>query len=216
VEASRNFANKIWNASRFVIMNLKGFKPGELQLEKTSLKDRWILSRINEVTKDVTESLEKFEIGLAAQKLYDFFWSELCDWYIEMAKTDLYSEDEERKLFSQKMLVACLKRVLQLLHPFMPFITEEIWQQLPHEESSIMVSKWPDYNCDWAFEDVSDMEIIMDCIRGIRNIRAEMNVEPGKKAEVVVRPYDDEALNILKDNKEIVYSLARVSKMYFL
>jgi valyl-tRNA synthetase len=216
VEASRNFANKIWNASRFVIMNLKGFKPGEVQLEKASLKDRWILSRINEVTKDVTESLEKFEIGLAAQKLYDFFWSELCDWYIEMAKIDLYSEDEERKLFSQKMLVACLKRVLQLLHPFMPFITEEIWQQLPHEESSIMVSKWPDYNCDWAFEDVSDMEIIMDCIRGIRNIRAEMNVEPGKKAEVVVRPYDDEALNILKDNKEIVYSLARVSKMLFI
>ncbi len=216
VESSRNFANKIWNASRFVIMNLEGFKPGELNVGKTSLKDRWILSRINEVTGDVTESLEKYEIGLAAQKIYDFFWSEFCDWYIEMAKVDLYSEDDERKPVTQQVLFICLERALKLLHPFMPFITEEIWQHLPHTGKSIMVSEWPDYNSDWAFEDASQMEVIMDCIRGIRNIRAEMNVDPGKKAGVVVRTYDNDALKVLRGNKDIVYSLARVSEMNFL
>jgi valyl-tRNA synthetase len=216
VESSRNFANKIWNASRFVIMNLESFRPDELDLGKTSLKDRWILSRINEVTGDVTESLEKFEIGLAAQKIYDFFWSEFCDWYIEMAKVDLYSEDDERELVTQQVLFICLERALKLLHPFMPFITEEIWQHLPHVGKSIMVSEWPDCNSDWTFDDASEMEVIMDCIRGIRNIRAEMNVEPGKKACVVVRAYDNDALKVLRGNKDIVYSLARVSEMYFL
>ena len=131
VEASRNFANKIWNASRFMMMNLGDFKPSEIDVKRLSLKDRWILKRINDVTRDVTDSLEKYEIGIAAQKIYDFFWSEFCDWYIEMAKIDLYGENDKAKRCTEQVLSTVLEQALKLLHPFMPFITEEIWQHIP-------------------------------------------------------------------------------------
>ncbi|WP_422447310.1 valine--tRNA ligase [Thermoanaerobacterium sp. DL9XJH110] len=216
VESSRNFANKIWNASRFVMMNLEGFESGEIDTTQLTLKDRWILKRINDVTRDVTESLDEFEIGMAAQKIYDFFWSEFCDWYIEMAKIDLYGGDEEAKQRTRAVLWTTLERALKLLHPFMPFITEEIWQNIPHLGKSIMVSDWPKFNPDWDFEDAKDMEIIMDAVRGIRNIRAEMNVPPAKKARVFARVGDPGVLNILKENVNVIYSLAKVENMEFL
>ncbi|MDD4568647.1 MAG: valine--tRNA ligase [Tepidanaerobacteraceae bacterium] len=215
VEASRNFANKIWNASRFVMMNLEGFKSDKIEKERLSLKDRWILKRINDVTRDVTDSLEKFEIGIAAQKIYDFFWSEFCDWYIEMAKIDLYGANSDAKESTQQVLLLVMEHALRLLHPFMPFITEEIWQHIPHEGNSIMISPWPEYQPEWEFEDASQMELVMDAVRGIRNIRAEMNVPPGKKAVAFAQVSDSTIMNILKNNLDIFYSLAKVSEMKF-
>jgi valyl-tRNA synthetase len=216
VEASRNFANKIWNASRFVIMNLEGFKPGDFEAEKLSLKDRWILKRLNDITKEITEAMEKFEIGIAAQKIYDFFWSEFCDWYIEMAKIDLYGGDEHAKKRTQQVLWMSLERALKLLHPFMPFITEEIWQKLPHTGKSIMVSAWPEYNPEWDFADAKDMDVIMDAVRSIRNIRAEMNISPARKVKVISRIGDSIIGDIIKDNIKIIYSLAKVEDMEFI
>lgn len=214
VEASRNFANKIWNASRFVMMNLEDFdKEKRIDKSKLSLKDKWILSRLNDITGEVTEFLDNFEIGIAAQKLYDFFWSEFCDWYIEMAKNDLYGEDKEAKERTQYVLWYVLEQVLTLLHPFMPFITEEIWQHIPHEGKSIMVSDWPKYRKDLDFVDAKDMNIVMDAIRGIRNIRADMNVVPSKKASVIVRVTDEKVGKLLESNLDIIYSLAKVSDM---
>ncbi|RKL63437.1 valine--tRNA ligase [Thermoanaerobacteraceae bacterium SP2] len=216
VEASRNFANKIWNASRFVLMNLEGFKLGEVDIQGLTLKDRWILKRINYITKEVTQALDKFEIGIAAQNIYDFFWSEFCDWYIEMAKIDLYGGDEVAKKRAQQVLYFVLERALKLLHPFMPFITEEIWQHLPHDGKSIMVSKWPEYDPAWDFGDAEDMEVVMDAVRGIRNIRAEMNVSPAKKAKAVARVSDPFVMDILKNSTEIIHTLAKVEDMEFI
>jgi valyl-tRNA synthetase len=216
VEASRNFANKIWNASRFVMMNLEGFKPGEVDIQALTLKDRWILKRINDITKEVTQALDKFEIGIAAQNIYDFFWSEFCDWYIEMAKIDLYGGDDLAKKRAQQVLYFVLERALKLLHPFMPFITEEIWQHLPHDGRSIMVSKWPEYDPAWDFGDAEDMEVVMDAVRGIRNIRAEMNVSPAKKAKAVARVSDPFVMDILKNSTEIIHTLAKVEDMEFI
>ncbi len=215
VEASRNFANKIWNASRFMMMNLGDFKPSEIDVKRLSLKDRWILKRINDVTRDVTDSLEKYEIGIAAQKIYDFFWSEFCDWYIEMAKIDLYGENDKAKRYTEQVLSTVLEQALKLLHPFMPFITEEIWQHIPHEGNSIMTSPWPKYREEWEFEDADQMELVMDAVRGIRNIRAEMNVPPSKKASAFARVSDPSVMNILKSNMEVIYSLAKVSEIEF-
>jgi len=216
VEASRNFANKIWNASRFVIMNLEGFEPGGFDAEELSLKDRWILKRVNDITREITEAIDKFEIGIAAQNIYDFFWSEFCDWYIEMAKIDLYGRDEHAKKRTQQVLRMALERALKLLHPFMPFITEEIWQKLPHTGKSIMVSAWPEFDPNWDFGDARDMDIIMDAVRGIRNIRAEMNVSPAKKAKAVARVSDPFVMNILANSIEIIQSLAKVDDMKFI
>ncbi|MGB9812570.1 MAG: valine--tRNA ligase [Thermovenabulum sp.] len=216
VEHSRNFANKIWNASRFVLMNLEGFEPKKIDVEKLSLKDRWILSRLNNVIEEVTEFLEKFEIGIAASKIYDFFWSEFCDWYIEMAKIDLNKEDEEIKNITKGVLFTVLENALKLLHPFMPFITEEIWQQLPHEGKSIMVSEWPKKNPDYEFNDIYKMDILMEAVRGIRNIRAEMNVPPSKKARILIKATEKEIENLFKENMDIIYSLAKVEKAEFI
>jgi len=213
VEASRNFANKIWNASRFVMMNLDGFEPDKIDIGELSLKDSWILKRLNDLTREVTDSLDKFEIGIAAQKIYDFFWSEFCDWYIEMAKIDLYGDCDSCKRRTQKVLWTVLEQALKLLHPFMPFITEEIWQHIPHEGKSIMRSPWPQYKEEWDFADTAQMELIMDAVRGIRNIRAEMNVPPGKKALSIARVSSPEVMNILKSNLDIIYTLAKVSEM---
>jgi len=216
VESSRNFANKIWNASRFVLMNLEDFEPGDPDVNQLSLKDHWILKRTNEIIQEVTESLDKFEIGMAASKVYDFFWSEFCDWYIEMAKIDLYGQDEFKKKQTQKVLCVVLENILKLLHPFMPFITEEIWQHLPHDGKSIMTSEWPKVKVEWNFENASDMGLVMDSVRGIRNIRAEMGVAPGKKAKAILRSTDAHTMNVLKENLDILYSLAKVSQMEFL
>ncbi len=184
VEASRNFANKLWNAARFILMNLEGREiPAGLPAVLT-LEDKWILSKYNELVGAVTENLEKFELGIAVQKLYDFIWDNFCDWYIELCKSRLQGDGAESAL---QVLVYVMNGMLQLLHPFMPFITEEIWQSLPHEGETLMCSQWPTASDAMNYPDEErGMERIMEAIRGIRNRRAEMNVPPSKKADVYV------------------------------
>ena len=185
VEASRNFANKLWNAARFVLMNLEGNEPAPFIPEKLALEDKWILTKFNNVVKEVTDNLDKFELGIAVQKLYDFIWDVLCDWYIEICKIRLSSEDIELKKTARAVLVYVMSNTLKLLHPFMPFITEEIWQTLPHDGESIMVSPWPVYDENYVFTaDEENMEHIMTAVRAVRNRRAEMNVPPSKKARL--------------------------------
>ena len=184
-EAMRNFANKIWNASRFVMMNLTC----DLHTlpEKLELEDKWILCRLGEVISEVTENMDAFELGVAAAKVYDFIWSDYCDWYIELTKARLQGEDEEAKVNAQRVLVYVLSETLKLLHPFMPFITEEIWQALPHEGDFLMLQNWPVADPAWAdVEAKESMEAVMDVIRAIRARRAEMNVPPSKKAALTL------------------------------
>lgn len=186
VESSRNFANKIWNASRFVQMNLTIDK-AELP-ETLALEDKWILSKFNDLVKAVTENIDKYELGLAVQKLYDFIWDSFCDWYIEIVKPRLQNKDDvQANENAQKVLCYVLSNTMKLLHPFMPFITETIWQALPHDGESIMVSKWPEYQDSLNFAvEAEQVETIMDTIRSIRARRAEMNVPPSKKAQVIL------------------------------
>lgn len=184
VQSSRNFANKLWNAARFIRMNL-GDGDVALTLPDTlGMEDKWILSRFNRLVKEVTDNLEKFELGIAVQKLYDFIWDSFCDWYIELCKVHLQGERAED---ARRVLVYVMTGILKLLHPFMPFITEEIWQSLPHEGESLMISAWPVYtdSLDFAAEE-KEMERLMEAIRAIRNRRAEMNVPPSRKAQVYV------------------------------
>ncbi len=186
VEASRNFANKIWNASRFILLNLEGDEGEELHIEDLDISDKWILTKYNRLITEVTENLEKFELGIAAQKLYDFIWSEFCDWYIEMSKPRLYSDDENGRRTVLSVLIHVLSNTLKLLHPFMPFITEEIWQHLPRE-GSIMISSWPEEDSRFVFPyEETSMEAVMEVIRGIRNLRSEMNVPPSKRSKVIL------------------------------
>lgn len=187
VEASRNFANKLWNAARFVLMNLSDDEPVPFVPESLSIEDKWILSKFNTLVADVTENLEKYEIGLAVSKLYDFLWDDFCDWYIEISKVRLNSDDKIAADTARAVLVYVLSNTLKLLHPFMPFITEEIWQSLPHEGKTIMVSKWPEYNSGLDFaDDESQFEKIMSAIKAVRNRRSEMNVPPSKKAKLYI------------------------------
>ena len=183
-EAMRNFANKLWNASRYVMMNLAEGAVNELpDLAKLEIADKWVLSKLNTLISEVTENMDQYELGVAVQKIYDFIWDTYCDWYIELTKARLYSEDAERKQTAISVLVYVLDQILRLLHPFMPFITEEIWQSLPHEGEALIVAQWPKYREDLAFKAECDqMESVMEAIRAIRNRRTEMNVPPSKKA----------------------------------
>ena len=184
-EAMRNFANKIWNASRFLMMNLT-IDCCRLP-EKLELEDKWILSKLNTAVREITENMERYELGVAAQKVYDFIWDSYCDWYIELTKTRLQGEDEDSKLRAQQVLCYVLTETLKLLHPFMPFITEEIWQALPHSGDYLMLQQWPQHRAELDFpEEEKAMELIMDAIRGVRARRAEMNVPPSKKAQLTV------------------------------
>ena len=186
VEASRNFANKIWNASRFVLMNLDIDTCSLPQPDALHLEDRWILHEYNELVKEVTENLDKYELGIAVSKLYDFIWDSFCDWYIELVKPR-FSEGGESSKTAQQVLTYVLSNTLKLLHPFMPFITEEIWQALPHEGESIMISAFPVYNPAFQNEAAqADMQMIMESIKGLRNIRSEMNVPPSKKSTLYI------------------------------
>ena len=186
VSASRNFANKLWNASRFILMNIGDDKiPCELPAE-LALEDKWIISLVNRLAKDVTDNLEKFELGIAIAKLYDFIWDVFCDWYIEIAKIRLQKGGDEAQSAKQ-VLVFVMDKILKLLHPFMPFITEEIWQTIPHEGESIMISAWPEFDDALSYSaEEAEMERIMTAVRAIRNRRAEMNVPPSKKAKVYI------------------------------
>ena len=191
VEANRNFANKVWNASRFIMMNMEGKEvPAKLSADQLQPVDKWIISKLNDVIQEVTDNMEAYELGIAVQKVYDFIWDEFCDWYIEMVKPRLYSK-EETDAASQTAALWTLKTVLinalKLLHPYMPFVTEEIFCTLQNEEESIMISSWPLYKKEWNYtEEAASIEIIKEAVRGIRNVRAEMNVAPSKKAHVYI------------------------------
>ena len=187
VAASRNFANKIWNAARFILMNIEGKDIGCALPEKLYTRSRVILNRFNSVTAAVTENLEKFELGMAVSKLYDFIWDDFCDWYIELAKIRMNGSDAESADSARRVLVWVMSNTLKLLHPFMPYITEEIWQTLPHEGEALIVAKWPEYDESLAFPaEAADMEKVMAVIRAIRVRRNEMNVPPSKKAHIYI------------------------------
>ena len=187
VEASRNFANKIWNAARFILMNLESDNELPLDINSLALEDKWILSKYNTLVAEVTDNLDKFELGLAVQKLYDFIWDIFCDWYIEICKSRLNGDDQKAKDTARSVLIYVFTNTLKLLHPFMPFITEEVWQSMPHSGESIMICDWPKFSEDLAFaKEETDFEKIMTVIRAIRNRRAEMNVPPSKKAKVFI------------------------------
>ncbi len=203
VEASRNFANKLWNASRFVHMNIDDYNvSGELPAALET-EDKWIISTLNSYTKEIRENLDKFELGIAVQKLYDFIWDCYCDWYIELAKSRLRSDDESAQN-ARQVLVWVLTKILLLLHPFMPFITEEIWQSLPHEGETIMTQEYPMYDEALSFPEASrEMEMVMEAIKSIRIRRAEMNVPPSRKAKVYIaakeqKPYENGSEFIIK------------------
>ena len=187
-EAMRNFANKLWNASRYVMMNLAPDAVNALPAaEKLEIADKWVLSKLNSLIADVTENMEKYELGVAIQKIYDYIWDTYCDWYIELTKARLYSENADRKQTAIQVLVYVLDQVLRLLHPFMPFITEEIWQSIPHEGEALIIANWPEYQAELAFKaEEAQMESVMEAIRAIRARRTEMNVPPSKKAALYI------------------------------
>jgi len=212
VEANRNFANKIWNASRFIMMNMEGKEVTDAS-DALEPADRWIISKLNSLVKEVTENMENFELGIAVQKIYDFIWDEFCDWYIEMVKPRLYNSDNAA---TQNAALWTLKNVLidalKLLHPYMPFITEEIFCTLQSEEESIMISRWPEYAASRSYaKDEKDIEIIKEAVRGIRNVRTGMNVAPSKKAHVFVVSDKAEIRKTFEEGKLFFASLAGAS-----
>ena len=192
VIASRNFANKIWNASRFVLMNLKEDEMDVTLPDNLAVEDKWVLTKYNKLVAEVTDNLEKFELGIAVSKLYDFIWDVFCDWYVELAKSRLWEDGTEADT-ARKVLVYVMSNTLKLLHPFMPFITEEIWQALPHEGESIMVSSWPVYREELNFSaEEKEFEKVMDAIKAVRARRSEMNVPPSKKATLYIETTSEE------------------------
>ncbi|MCU7652797.1 valine--tRNA ligase [Acutalibacter sp. LFL-21] len=200
VAASRNFANKIWNAARFIHMNIDGHNVPCALPETLSLEDQWIVSRFNTVTKEVTENLDKFELGMAVSKLYDFIWDDFCDWYIELAKRPLTGGDEAAAQNTRQVLVWVLTNTLALLHPFMPFVTEEIWQSLPHQGQALIVAPWPEYEESRAFPQAeAEMKKVMELITAVRTRRSEMNVPPSKKAHLAIEAADTAAFEAEKE-----------------
>ncbi|MEC0093110.1 valine--tRNA ligase [Paenibacillus macquariensis] len=213
VEQSRNFANKIWNASRFALMNLEGFKFEDIDISgDLQTSDRWILHRLNETSRDITRLIDAYDFGETGRLLYNFIWDDLCDWYIEIAKLSLYGEDEVAKKNTKSVLAYVLDRTLRLIHPFMPFISEEIWQHLPHEGDTITLAAWPEYNA--AFENidaVNEMNMLMDIIRTVRNIRAEVNVPMSKKVELIVKAGNADVYGIVSRNENYVKRFCNTS-----
>ncbi|WP_042146177.1 valine--tRNA ligase [Paucisalibacillus sp. EB02] len=203
VESTWNFANKIWNASRFSLMNLEGFTYEDIDLSgELSLADKWILTRLNETIEHVTRNTNKYEFGEAGRHLHNFIWDELCDWYIEMAKIPLYGEDEKAKKTTQSVLAYVLDQTMRLLHPFMPFITEEIWQKLPHQGESITVAKWPEVREDFHDEKASEeMKRLVSIIKSVRNIRAEVDTPMSKQISLLIQAKDDTIVAVLETNR---------------
>ena len=215
VEASRNFANKVWNASRFIMMNMpeEGIDLNK-KPEQLTDADKWILSKLNTLVKDVTDNMEKYELGIAADKIYEFIWEEFCDWYIEMVKPRLYSETDDTRYAALWTLKKVLIDALKMLHPYMPFVTEEIFCTIQDEEESIMISSWPVYTEEYAFaNEESAVELIKEAVRGIRNTRAEMNVKPSKKAKVFVVSDDEATRNIFENGKVFFATLGHASEV---
>ncbi len=238
VEASRNFANKIWNASRFIMMNVTALKENEheqseysfsteqsatdrrsgayvkeMDLTQLTGADKWILSKVNTLAQDVTANMDKFELGIAVQKLYDFIWEEFCDWYIEMVKPRLYNEEDQTKAAALWTLKTVLTNALKLLHPYMPFITEEIYRNLTGEES-IMISAWPEFKAEWSFQkEEAEVELIKEAVRSIRNVRSSMNVPPSKKAHVIVVSEKPQMREVFEGSKAFFGTLSYASQV---
>ena len=208
LEAARNFANKIWNASRFVLMNLSDYEEGKYEIDM-ELADKWILSRLGDVAASVTANLDKYELGEAAREIYDFTWDEFCDWYVELAKNRLYNGTPQQRYTAQSVLIKVLSNTLQLLHPFMPFITEELWQHLPHTGETIMLAKYPQKE-DFPIylQETEKMNLLMDIIRSLRNVRSEMGVQPGKKAEIICVANEKNAA-VLEEGRAYILQLAQ-------
>lgn len=215
VEAVWNFANKIWNASRFVLLNLDGFQYDDIHLEgEKSVADRWILTRLNETIETVTRLSDKYEFGEAGRSLYNFIWDDFCDWYIEMAKLPLYGGNEEEKRMTRSVLVYTLDMTLRLLHPFMPFITEEIWQHLPHRGESIMIADWPVVREEWNDpQAVREMKLLMEVIRSVRNIRAEVQTPLSKPVTMMINARDEDTLRILEKNRKSIERFCNPEKL---
>lgn len=213
VESSRNFANKVWNASRFIMMNLDKAEVRDVDVTELTDADKWILSKVNTLAKDVTDNMENYDLGVAVQKIYDFIWEEFCDWYIEMVKPRLWNDDDTTKAAALYTLKTVLINSLKLLHPYMPFITEEIFCNLSDEES-IMISKWPEYKEEWNFaKEEKAVETIKEAVRGIRNSRTGMNVPPSRKAKVYVVSEDEQVRDIFEEGKVFFTTLAYASEV---
>ena len=214
VEASRNFANKVWNASRFIMMNMEKADTDKVSLDDLTMADKWILSKANTLAKDVTDNMDKFELGIALQKVYDFIWEEFCDWYIEMVKPRLWDDNDSTKAAAIWTLKNVLIQSLKLLHPYMPFITEEIFCNLQDEEESIMISKWPVYRDEWNFaEEEKAVETIKEAVRAIRNVRTSMNVPPSRKAKVYVVSDSEEVRGIFEHSRVFFAMLGYASEV---
>jgi valyl-tRNA synthetase len=215
VENSRNFANKIWNASRFIMMNIEKADITNVKLEDLTLADRWIISKVNDLAVTMTENMEKYELGIAVSKVYDFIWEEFCDWYIEMVKPRLYNDEDETKAAALWTLKTVLIQALKLLHPYMPFITEEIFCNIQDEEESIMISNWPVYKAEWSFKkDEEAVDTIKAAVRAIRNLRTGMNVAPSKKATVYVVSAKAEIRDIFEASKSFFATLGYANEVY--
>ena len=216
VESSRNFANKVWIASRFIMMNLGDEQPTKPEAADLLPVDRWILSKVNTLAKDVTENMDKYELGIAVQKVYDFIWEEFCDWYIEIAKVRLYKKEEDPKAANAVLWVlkTVLANALKMLHPYMPFITEEIFCTLCPEEETIMLAPWPEYTEEWNFaKEEADVETIKVLVKGIRNIRSEMNVPPSRKAKYFIVSPDADLCELFASHKDIYSQLISASEI---
>ena len=215
VENSRNFANKIWNATRFIMMNMEKADFTNVKLSDLTIADRWILSKGNTLAKEMTDNMEKFELGIAVSKVYDFIWEEFCDWYIEMVKPRLYNDEDETKAAALWTLKTVLIQALKLLHPYMPFITEEIFCNIQDEEESIMISKWPEYTDEWNFEaDEAAVDTIKAAVRAIRNLRTGMNVPPSRKAKVYVVSAKEDVRHIFESSKSFFATLGYASEVH--
>jgi valyl-tRNA synthetase len=215
VEAVWNFANKIWNASRFALMNMDGMTYDEIDLTgEKSVADKWILTRLNETIEQVTKLAEKYEFGEVGRVLYNFIWDDFCDWYIEMAKLPLYGENEEAKKMTRSVLAYVLDQTMRLLHPFMPFITEEIWQSLPHKGESITIAAWPKARPEFTFADASnEMKLLVEVIRSVRNIRAEVNTPLSKPIEIQIKAHHDDIKDQFIRNKEYLQRFCNPSEL---
>ena len=215
VENSRNFANKIWNATRFIMMNMEKADFTNVKLSDLTIADRWILSKVNTLAKEMTDNMEKFELGIAVSKVYDFIWEEFCDWYIEMVKPRLYNDEDETKAAALWTLKTVLIQALKLLHQYMPFITEEIFCNIQDEEESIMISKWPEYTDEWNFEaDEAAVDTIKAAVRAIRNLRTGMNVPPSRKAKVYVVSAKEDVRHIFESSKSFFATLGYASEVH--
>ena len=216
VEASRNFANKVWNASRFIMMNLEGMEVTKPAISDLAPEDKWILSAVNTLTKDVTENMDKFELGIAVQKVYDFIWDEFCDWYIEIAKVRTYKKDEDTRAANSALwtLRTVLGQALKLLHPYMPFITEEIYCTLNPQEETIMLADWPVYKEEWNFPAEEEMLAhVKELVKGIRNLRTEMDVPPSRKAKVFIVSEDKALCETFESMKKTYQNLISASEV---